>query len=53
MTPESRDALVRAIGLLEGLSYAAPDNIGEGICEAIESLLSIFRKEIEGWREVK
>lgn len=45
MTKENRELLIRAIGMLDGLAFAAPAPINDGIVDVLEKLDKILESE--------
>lgn len=45
MTKENRELLIRAIGTLDGLAFAAPAPIDDGIASVLEMLDKIVESE--------
>lgn len=45
MTVKNRTTMERAIGIIEGVSFAVDNNLSEALCNALEMLESVLRDE--------
>ncbi len=47
MTLKNREAMNRAIGIIEGASYGASEKVQNALCNALEILESVLEEEAE------
>ena len=45
MTPEQREILQRAIGIIEAISCVAGNDAGDALCNAVEMIDSVLEKD--------
>lgn len=48
MTQNNRETMQRAIGIIEGVSWGAPQRVGDALAVACEMLDAILNDEEEG-----
>lgn len=45
MTPDNRETMQRALGILEGVYFGAPERVRDAICTAVEMIDTVLSKE--------